>query len=129
MWSASQILTNTKRDHLMLTLVGSFTIFSPAVSASSDLSGQRSVLRQGREGAVTSFGATIVGIINSNANSGSKTLLLVGGQDPTDLETQGRPQRLRPRASLQLPTKSWIDHFISNRPPTGFPSRFNSKKV
>ena len=38
------------------------TIFRPAVSASSDLSGQRSVLRQGREGAVGRLGATIVGI-------------------------------------------------------------------
>ena len=59
MWSASQI---QKEIVWMLTLVNSFTIFSPAVSASSDLSGQRSVLRQGREGAVGRLGATIVGI-------------------------------------------------------------------
>ena len=43
-------------------IYGPHTIFRPAVSASRDRSGQRSVFRHGRDGAVGRFGATIVGI-------------------------------------------------------------------
>ena len=35
-----------------------------------------------------------------------------------------------PVRSTAVPsTKSWIDHFVSNRPPTGFPSCLDSKKA
>ena len=124
-----------------------FTIFSPAVSASSDLSGQRSVLRQGREGAVGRFGATIVGIFATfvdNNERGRTTKedegttkeegpFLVGGQDPTDLETQGRPQqRLRPRASRSFNGRSLdqkLDRSFRIKPASyGIPLVFGFQK-
>ena len=136
-------------ENALPLIYGPHTIFRPAVSASRDRSGQRSVFRHGRDGAVGRFGATIVGIfafVDSSWRNHFRTkeyknqdfrqrrkMLLVGGQDLTDLETQGRPQRLRPRGSRGRSTPPKVGSITSYQNgllhSSGFPLSNSSKNL
>ena len=60
-------------------------------------------------------------------------MLLVGGQDLTDLETQGRPQRLRPRGSRGRSTPPKVGSITSYQNgllhSSGFPLSNSSKNL
>ena len=60
-------------------------------------------------------------------------MLLVGGQDLTDLETQGRPQRLRPRGSRGRSTPPKVGSITSYQNgllhSLGFPLSNSSKNL
>ena len=62
-----------------------------------------------------------------------RKMLLVGGQDLTDLETQGRPQRLRPRGSRGRSTPPKVGSITSYQNgllhSSGFPLSNSSKNL